>query len=157
VKLFTVGMLDDSPVFMMDLDLESSGPMDSNLKDKDDVKSDMEIQDQVGIEDQMAQPQQLEYSLLAPNINWLDTTASGVENHAAASWNNLGAGTGANKTDAWILAASATISKTCLEVMASRTCSRLKLSIRSNKNLARGILLYLAGDSDITFRLGLNL
>jgi hypothetical protein len=103
VKLFTVGMLDDSPVFMMDLDLESSGLMDSNLKDKDDVKSDMEIQGQVGIEDQMAQPQQLEYSLLAPNINWLDTTASGVENHAAATWNNIGAGTGANKTDAWIL------------------------------------------------------
>lgn len=68
MKLFTVGMLDDSPVFMMDLDLESAGPMDPNHKDEDDVRSDMEIQDQVGNEDQMAQPQQLEYSLLAPNM-----------------------------------------------------------------------------------------
>jgi hypothetical protein len=53
---------------MMDLDLESSGPMEPKHKDEDDVRSDMEIQDQISNEDQMAQPQQLEYSLLAPNM-----------------------------------------------------------------------------------------
>lgn len=100
---FTVGMLDDSPVFMMDLELDSTSPRESSSRKDQDEARDVEMDNQTDIQDQMAQPQHLEYNLLAPHANWLESTASGIENNAALSWNNLATSTGPNETDAWIL------------------------------------------------------